>query len=102
MANIVFMTREGEVAVNAVNGISLLEAANRAGVRLFGGCSGAGVCGTCHVVIDSMCMRRIGEASPSELDIIEIMPNRQVGSRLACQVTVTDDLDGAIVTVPFD
>jgi 2Fe-2S ferredoxin len=100
MAKIIFRTRDGEIETSARSGDSLLAVANKAGVKLFGGCAGAGVCGTCHVVIDQSFAPKLGEVSSSELDVLEILPHRQDGSRLACQVVVTDDLDEMVVVIP--
>lgn len=100
MAKITFKVGNEETIVEAINGETLLEAANRSGVKLFGGCSGAGVCGTCHVFIDPKFVEKLNEASSEELDLLEILPNGKMNSRLACQVVISDDFDGLVVTIP--
>lgn len=100
MANITFKSENTDIIVEAKNGETLLEVASRSGVKLFGGCAGAGVCGTCHVFIDQEYIEKLNEASLEELDLIEVLPNGKVNSRLACQVVVSDALDGMIVTIP--
>ena len=52
MPKIIFITEEGEVLVEAKIGETLLEAARRNNIPLFGGCDGAGVCGGCHVIVE--------------------------------------------------
>lgn len=100
MAKVIFKVGAEETVVEANNGETLLEAANRSGVKLFGGCAGAGVCGTCHVFINPEFIEKLNEASLEELDLLEILPNGKINSRLACQVIVSDDLDGLVVTIP--
>ena len=100
MPKIIFKTENSEITVDAVVGETLLEAASRADVPLFGGCGGAGVCGTCHVFIDSEFIKKLKEPNLEELDLLDVIPTVNANSRLACQVTVTEDLDGMIVTIP--
>lgn len=100
MAKITFRTNTGDVVVDAKNGETLLEAAINSGVDLFGGCGGAGVCGSCHVFIDPDCIGKIDETSAEEQDLIDVLPNGKFNSRLACQIEVTEKLDGLIVIIP--
>ncbi len=100
MAKIIFRTNKGDTIVEAENGESLLEVANKAGVELFGGCGGAGVCGSCHVYIDPEFFSKLEEASFNEQDLLDIVPNGKFNSRLACQVKVSDALDGMTVIIP--
>ncbi len=100
MAKITFRSNDKDIIVEANNGENLLETASRSGVKLFGGCGGAGVCGTCHVFIDPEYIEKLNEASLEELDLIEVIPNGKINSRLACQVVISDALDGMIVTIP--
>ncbi len=100
MAKITFRTKTGDTVVEATNGKTLLEVASRAGVELFGGCGGAGVCGSCHVYIDPEFVDKLEEASFEEQDLLDVVPNGKFNSRLACQVEVSDALDGLVVIIP--
>ncbi|MDR1289536.1 MAG: 2Fe-2S iron-sulfur cluster binding domain-containing protein [Holosporales bacterium] len=100
MPKIIFRTSGGEVEVDALVGDTLLEVAQKNGVSLFGGCSGAGVCGTCHVLIPPEFLQKLNEPSDHEADLLEVLPMSKENSRLACQVVVTDELDGLIVNIP--
>jgi 2Fe-2S ferredoxin len=99
MAKITFRTQSGDVEVEANDGETILDAANRSGVDIFSTCAGACICGSCHVVVSPKFAQKAGEESAEELDLLDVLPDRQDGSRLACQVIVSDDLDGAIITV---
>lgn len=61
-----------------------------------GGCS----CATCHVYIDAAWMAQVGEATDVEKEMLSCTPDPQPSSRLSCQVTITDELDGLIVRIP--
>lgn len=100
MPKIIFKTEDKEITIDAIVGETLLEAANRSDIPLFGGCGGAGVCGTCHVFIDQEFLKKLNEPALEELDLIDVLPNGNSNSRLACQITITEDLDGMVVTIP--
>lgn len=100
MAKIIFNIEGEDTIVDAVDGDTLLEVAKKNKVKLFGGCDGAGVCGTCHVFIDPDYLEKINEATFDEQDILEILPNGKTNSRLACQIVVTEHLDGMTVIIP--
>lgn len=100
MAKITFRVNGTDTVVDAQDGETLLETATRAGVELFGGCGGAGVCGSCHVYISSEHLSALNEATFEEQDLLEALPNGKINSRLACQVVVSDKLDGMVVDIP--
>ncbi|MDR3224158.1 MAG: 2Fe-2S iron-sulfur cluster binding domain-containing protein [Holosporales bacterium] len=100
MPTIIFKKGDIETKVEAASGETLLETANASGVKLFGGCSGAGVCGTCHVYIYPSFIDKIQKASDEEIDLLESLPNGNINSRLACQIVVSEELDGLTITIP--
>ncbi|MBQ9335170.1 MAG: 2Fe-2S iron-sulfur cluster binding domain-containing protein [Alphaproteobacteria bacterium] len=100
MVNIIFRHNGKDTVVQANAGETLLEAANNAGVELFGGCGGAGVCGSCRVNIDSSYINKLEEPSFEEQDLLDAIANGNKNTRLACQVTISDALDGMIVEIP--
>ena len=63
-------------------------------------CGGGCTCSTCHAVVDEQWFARVGEPVGDERDILEFTPGRQARSRLTCQITMRDDLDGLVVHVP--
>jgi len=78
------------VAINVERGITLLEAARKAGVLIVAICGGDGICGRCRVQIRS----GVVEAAPTALLSREEI---QDGWVLACQTRVTEDVE---ITVP--
>ena len=64
-------------------------------------CGGLLTCATCHVYVAPDWMQRLPEAAADELGMLDfVAAERQPGSRLSCQVTLTETLDGLIVELP--
>ena len=63
-------------------------------------CGGACSCATCHCYIDDAWYERVGEPDDMEKDMIECAPEPRKTSRLSCQITVTEELDGLVVHLP--
>lgn len=100
MIKIIFKIDNEETEVEAIEGDSILETAEKNGIKIFGACGGAGVCGSCHVLIDQEYLSKLEPAGLNEEDLLEVLPNSQSNSRLACQVKVTNAMNGMRVTVP--
>ncbi|WP_341809866.1 2Fe-2S iron-sulfur cluster-binding protein [Paraburkholderia tropica] len=63
-------------------------------------CGGASACATCHVYVDERFMDRVGEADDLEAELLDdAMGGRKATSRLACQIRMTDELDGLVVEI---
>ena len=101
MAKITFIQANGEKkTVDAENGKTLLEIAKENNINLTGACDGACACGTCHVYIDEQTLSKMKTPKEDEENVLDIVFNVQPNSRLACQVVVGDEMDGAVVTIP--
>ncbi|MBF0176764.1 MAG: 2Fe-2S iron-sulfur cluster binding domain-containing protein [Magnetococcales bacterium] len=98
MPRITFLPMQQTVEVEA--GISLLEAAHEHNLPLEGACEGSLACSTCHVIVDPEWFDRLEEASEEEEDVLDEAFGLTPTSRLACQVTISDALDGLRVTIP--
>lgn len=63
-------------------------------------CGGAATCATCHVFVDEGYVQEIGPMEPNENTILDFTAApRQPNSRLACQIVMTERLDGIVVRV---
>lgn len=60
-------------------------------------CGGACSCATCHCYIDAAWIDTVGRASGMEESMLEFAEHVEPNSRLSCQITVSDALDGLIV-----
>jgi 2Fe-2S ferredoxin len=102
MPKVTFKSFDGKTtSVEVPAGTSLMRAAtdNRvAGID--GDCGGNCACATCHVYVDPLWMARTGSRTRSEEDMLNLVSELRDNSRLACQITLEDDLDGLLVTLP--
>jgi ferredoxin, 2Fe-2S len=102
MTSITFIQADGTQAeVKAQNGQSLMEIAVNNGIPgIDGDCGGVCACATCHVYVDPQWVGRAGSRTPTEVDMLEMAADVEPNSRLACQISVTEELDGLIVRMP--
>lgn len=103
MTTINYVEPDGQtITVSVENGISAMEAAVRNSVPgIDGDCGGAAACATCHVYVDPAWIAKTGTAaSDMEKSMLEFAEEVQENSRLACQISITDDLDGLILKLP--
>ena len=64
----------------------------------FGDCKGIGRCGTCHIkILDAPCT--LPDQERNEATTLGKMENIDATSRLACQILITDKIDGLRVEV---
>jgi 2Fe-2S ferredoxin len=68
------------------------------GVKIKANCEGNGACGKCHVRLDQEHYSKL-KISDSEQDTLEKQINLTKTSRLACQLKISAELDGATVEV---
>jgi 2Fe-2S ferredoxin len=82
-------------------GLSVMEGAVQNGVPgIAATCGGACACATCHVYIDATWRSRTGARNDLEESMLEMADDVQSNSRLACQIKMTDELDGLVVHIP--
>ena len=86
--------------VDAPEGLSVLDVAHRNGFDLEGACEGAMACSTCHVIADPKWFDKLPMASEEEEDMLDLAFDVSETSRLGCQITMTKDLDGLVVSLP--
>ena len=63
-------------------------------------CGGECACATCHVYVDEAWREKTGAPTPMEEDMLDFGFDVRPNSRLSCQIKVTDDLDGLVVSTP--
>ena len=63
-------------------------------------CGGACACATCHVYVDEAWRDKVGSPSPMEEDMLDFGFDVRPTSRLSCQIKVSDELDGLVVSTP--
>jgi len=103
MPRIIFIDPDGkrhevEVAV----GTTLLEAAHANDIDIEGACEGSLSCSTCHVIVEPEDYERLVPPSEDEEDMLDLAFGLTPTSRLGCQITVTEELDGLVVRLPTE
>ncbi len=97
-----FISADGSKTIHAdvMPGERLLEVAQRHDMPLEGTCEGAMACSTCHVIIAANWFGKLEPASADEEDMLDFASGVARTSRLACQIVLTDALDGLEVHMP--
>lgn len=87
--------------VEAENGLSVMEVAVKNMVPgIDADCGGACACATCHVYVDDAWVEKTGKAEAMEESMLDFASEAKPTSRLSCQITVRDELDGLTVHLP--
>ena len=58
-------------------------------------------CATCHVYVEEKWLSKLIKAEDAEVDMIDMAYEPKKNSRLSCQLIVSDELDGLVVTLPI-
>ena len=102
MAKITYIEANGAAhVVDATVGRSLMEGAVRNGVPgILADCGGNCACGTCRVYVDDAWREKTGVPSDMEESMLELHEDPSPSKRLACQIMITEELDGLVVRLP--
>jgi 2Fe-2S ferredoxin len=101
MPRMTFIAADGtRHEVNAVIGNTILETARANDIEIEGACDGAMACSTCHVIVEKKWYRKLEEASEDEEDMLDLAFGLTRTSRLGCQIEITEELDGLVVSLP--
>lgn len=102
MARITYRESHGpQHLIEVKSGLSVMEGAVQNNiVGIDGDCGGACACATCHVYVDPVWLEKLSPRSAMEASMLDFAEGVDTNSRLSCQIEVTDDLDGLVVTMP--
>ena len=102
MPTIRFITHDDqEHIVQVDSGTNIMLAAVENGVGgIVGTCGGSAVCGTCHCYIDERWSPKLDDIEEVEHYVLEGVSNLADNSRLGCQVTIDEGVDGIVVRLP--
>ena len=103
MPNVTFiLPDESEVTVEALAGDSLMQTAVDNGIEeITADCGGCCSCATRHCFITPAWQGKVSPADDMEQALLETaIEDVQPNSRLSCQITLDDSLDGLVVKVP--
>ncbi len=102
MATIIYVEHSGtEHTIDVPAGTSLMEGALDNDVPgIDADCGGACACGTCHVKLDADWFAKLGPRDANEESMLTLAVEVSDTSRLACQISATDELEGMRVYMP--
>ena len=89
-------------SIEAANGTTVMQAASEAGIPgIVAECGGSAMCATCHVYVDPAWSAQLPGALGNEREMLECTAAvRTEHSRLSCQIRLSDELDGLVITIP--
>ena len=91
-----------EKIIEVENGLSVMEGAIQNNITgIDADCGGGMACATCHVYVKEEWLNKLNKAEDAEQDMIDMAFEPKKNSRLSCQIIVSDELDGLIVTTPL-
>ena len=102
MAKIKYIEHSGkEYAVEVANGITVMEGAIQNDIPgIDADCGGGMACATCHVYVKKDWFNKLPKKAIGEDDMLDQAYEPSSSSRLSCQLTVSDELNGLIVYLP--
>jgi 2Fe-2S ferredoxin len=102
MPSVTFIEHDGtEYRVQGEVGKSLMQIAVDHGVPgILADCGGSVSCGTCHGYVETNWSERVPPPTEQEISLLDGLVDPHANSRLTCQITATDELDGIVIRLP--
>ena len=102
MPKITYIDQKGiSQTFNVENGLTVMEGAVQNNIPgIDADCGGGMACATCHVYVEDSWLNKIPKAEDAENDMIDMAYSPKKNSRLSCQIIVSEELNGLIVTTP--
>lgn len=105
MPSITFVNADGsEQKVVADIDATVMQVAVDEGIEgIVAECGGGCACATCHCYVDERWTDTVGGPNDFEEEMLDgTAEERKENSRLSCQITITEEMDGLIVHLPAD
>ncbi len=102
MAKITYIEHSGKShTIEVQNGLTVMEGAIQNNVPgIDADCGGSMACATCHVYVKEEWFNKLPKKEDGEEDMLDMAYEPNKFSRLSCQLTVSDNLEGMIVNLP--
>ena len=102
MAKITYIEHNGKShSLNLENGLTVMEGAVQNNIPgIDADCGGSMACATCHVYVKEDWFNKLPIKENGEEDMIDMAFEPNKFSRLSCQLTVSDEIDGLVVQLP--
>jgi len=104
MTKIVYIEHNGKShSIDVQNGLTVMEGAVQNNIPgIDADCGGSMACATCHVYVKEEWFNKLPKKEDGEEDMLDMAFEPKKFSRLSCQLTVTDELDGLTVQLPSE
>ena len=87
--------------IEVANGLTVMEGAIQNNIPgIDADCGGSMACATCHVYVKEEWFNKLPKKEDGEEDMIDMAYEPSKYSRLSCQLTVSNDLEGLVVQLP--
>ena len=102
MPKITYIEHNGKKhEIEVPNGLTVMEGAVQNGIPgIDADCGGSMSCATCHVYVKDDWFSKLPKKEEGEDDMLDQAFEPKSNSRLSCQLTVSDELNGLIVHLP--
>ena len=102
MTKITYIEHNGTPhTVDVENGLTVMEGSLQYNVPgIDADCGGGMACATCHVYVKDEWFDKINKKNEGEDDMLDQAFEPKKNSRLSCQITVSDEIDGLVVDLP--
>ena len=102
MPKITYVENNGKShTVDVAKGLTVMEGAVQNNIPgIDADCGGSMACATCHVYVQEKWLDKLNKTEEGEQDMLDMAFEPKKNSRLSCQILVSEELDGLIVTTP--
>ena len=102
MPRITYITHDNQKhTIEVQKGLTVMEGAVQNDIPgIDADCGGGMACATCHVYVKEDWLNKIPSKEDGEEDMLDMAFEPKKNSRLSCQLTVSDKLDGLEVNIP--
>ena len=102
MAKITYIKHNGKShTIEVEKGLSVMEGAVQNNIPgIDADCGGGMACATCHVYVKEEWFDKVNKKTEGEDDMLDQAYEPNPNSRLSCQITVSDELNGLVVHLP--
>tara|TARA_Y100000590_G_scaffold334096_1_gene380108 strand:- start:312 stop:632 length:321 start_codon:yes stop_codon:yes gene_type:complete len=102
MAKITYIEHSGKShTIQVQNGLTVMEGAVQNNIPgIDADCGGSMACATCHVYVKEEWFNKLPKKEDGEEDMLDMAHEPNKFSRLSCQLTVSDKLEGLVVNLP--
>lgn len=104
MINIIIEDRNGgrnPVEIPEEISLSLMEVLKASDYNILATCGGMALCATCHVQVLKG-LDELPQPGDEEMDMLDTLPDAGFDSRLACQIRMSENMEGMIFRIRGD